>query len=313
MSNTVSTKMTLAPENRLYENINLSTYVCDFGNVVMNSVKVRTIIFTNIGPTPLELMFDTRAARAAGFTMPERPPKVQPNSEIAIKISYTAKNKIKYGRNKCLVPVEVRHGAKYCLELLSNITIPEITVENLTEDTLDFGKVIIGQRKTFFLRLVNDKEIPCAWTLNTRADGALTGGDKKKDENKFALTPASGIIPSGSKMIVEITFCPTGENLYQHRFTLNIAENPKPFHVPVKGNGAAANLEFFPTLLPIGPVLPYDNFSHAVLEVRNPSTYSTELFSLDFDKQYLEEEEILAYFDGFEGVDHLFVPVREPG
>lgn len=38
------------------------------------------------------------------------------------------------------------------------------------EDIIDFGKVLCGQRKTFYLRFLNEKEIPCTWSLNTRAD-----------------------------------------------------------------------------------------------------------------------------------------------
>lgn len=75
--------------------------------------------------------------------MPERPPKIAPHSELAVKISYTAKNKIKYGKNRCIVPFEVKYGAKYQLELISNITIPEIILEDI-EDAVDFGKVLCG-------------------------------------------------------------------------------------------------------------------------------------------------------------------------
>lgn len=39
-------------------------------------------------------------------------------------------------------------------------------------------------------------------------------------------------------------------------------------------------------------MLPYENFAHQVLEISNPSDYDTELISLDFDKQYLIEDEI---------------------
>lgn len=98
----------------------------------------------NVGPSPLEINFDTRAARAAGYTMPERPPKVMPNSDIIVKIAYTAKSKMKYGKNKCIVPVEIKNGARYNLEMLSNITIPEITLENVQDDCVDFGKVLCG-------------------------------------------------------------------------------------------------------------------------------------------------------------------------
>lgn len=112
---------------------------------------------------------ETRNARTAGYTLPERPPKILPHSDLTLKISYTEKNKMKYGKIKCVVPIEIKNGAKYNLELISNITIPEIKLENI-EDCVDFGKVICGQRKTFFVRFINDKEIPCQWALNTRAD-----------------------------------------------------------------------------------------------------------------------------------------------
>lgn len=89
------------------------------------------------------MSLDTRAARAAGYTLPERPPKVMPGGDLMVKISYTAKNKMKYGKSRCIVPIEIRNGAHYNLELISNITIPEITLENI-EDCVDFGKVLCG-------------------------------------------------------------------------------------------------------------------------------------------------------------------------
>jgi len=39
MNTTVSSKMHIGVENKLYEKIVLTTFVCDFGNVVINSVK----------------------------------------------------------------------------------------------------------------------------------------------------------------------------------------------------------------------------------------------------------------------------------
>jgi len=40
---TVGSHKFLGTETRLYENITLATYTCDFGNVVINSVKKRPI------------------------------------------------------------------------------------------------------------------------------------------------------------------------------------------------------------------------------------------------------------------------------
>jgi hydrocephalus-inducing protein len=48
---------------------------------------------------------------------------------------------MKFGKTKTLVPIEVKNGARYLLEMCANITIPEITIENI-EDEIDFGKVL---------------------------------------------------------------------------------------------------------------------------------------------------------------------------
>lgn len=47
----------------------------------------------------------------------------------------------------------------------------------------------------------------------------------------------------------------------------------------------------------MGPVLPYSPAAIACIEMRNPMEIPVELYSLDFDKQYLEEEEILKRLD----------------
>ena len=63
----------------------------------------------------------------------------------------------------------------------------------------------------------------------------------------------------------------------------------------------------------IGPILPYDGFSHAILEIKNPSEFDTELFSLDFDNQYLLNDEMVATYPHLEHQEFLLMPVRKPG
>lgn len=58
---------------------------------------------------------------------------------------------MKFGKQKTQVPIELRNGGKYMLVLIANITIPDIIIENFDE-VLDFGKVLVGQRKTVYLR-----------------------------------------------------------------------------------------------------------------------------------------------------------------
>lgn len=65
----------------------------------------------------------------------------------------------------------------------------------------------------------------------------------------------------------------------------------------MKGFGTAINLETLPPKIKLGPVLPYNNKTYAALEISNPSKYATEIVSLDFDKHFKDEMELLAAFE----------------
>ena len=180
---------------KIFEKIVVSTLICDFGNVVINSLKKKVIKISNTGQLPADLSFDTKAYKAAGFQItPEKITKLPPDQSAQIVISYQAKKNSKFGQQMTVVPIEIKNGPKYNLELRANITIPEITIENLNTDLIDFQNVIIGQRKTVFIRFVNNKEITCEWSLNSRIE--LMGCDKGA-ENRFQMSPNNGVIQPG--------------------------------------------------------------------------------------------------------------------
>ncbi len=56
-------------------------------------------------------------------------------------------------------------------------------------------------------------------------------------------------------------------------------------------------MDFVPDTTKLGPVLPYSTSAIACIEMRNPMEIPVEVYSLDFDKQYLDEEEILKRLD----------------
>ena len=74
-------------------------------------------------------------------------------------------------------------------------------------------------------------------------------------------------------------------------------------------------MEIAPNSLKLGPVLPYENNSIAEFELRNPMEQAIEVYSLDFDKQYIEEEEILKRIESFNAAtpEPIYLPLREPG
>lgn len=202
-------------EVRLYEKIYLASYLCDFGNVVINSVKTKQIKIVNNGSLPVEFQLDRKHYQSQGYIIqPERVSNLPPGDEAVLNITYQTKKNMKFGKTKTTIPIEVRRGSKYYLELVANITIPQIVIENVT-DTVDFGKVLIGQRKTFYMRFTNDKEIACEWFQSTRTE--LAQGEKK-EEPRFVLVPNAGCVQPDEKMIVEVQFTPLAEKMYQQKF-----------------------------------------------------------------------------------------------
>jgi len=93
----------------------------------------------------------------------------------------------------------------------------------------------------------------------------------------------SGFIAPGEKQKIEITFIPTQEKAYEIKFLLSIKENPKNFSIAAKGLGVSINLQVSPQQIQIGPILAYNQFAYQVLQVKNPTNYDTELYSLQLD------------------------------
>ncbi len=84
----------------------------------------------------------------------------------------------------------------------------------------------------------------------------------------------------------------------------------------VKGQGINNLVELIPDTIKLGPVLPYDTKTIEVFEITNPMEHAIELYSLDFDTQYLEEEEIIKRIENFGATgsnDPIFLSYRKAG
>ena len=67
------------------------------------------------------------------------------------------------------------------------------------------------------------------------------------------------------------------------------------------------NLDLKPLAITIGPVLPYEQFAYSILEIRNPSEYDTELYSLEYDTTYLKDEEMISSYPALEQSDFVLM------
>ena len=112
-------------------------------------------------------------------------------------------------------------------------------------------------------------------------------------------------------------FTPNGDKQFAQKLAFKCAQNSnKMFILNVKGQGIHYQLEMLPETIKLGPVLPYDRSAIQEFEIRNPMDQPIEIYSLDFDRQYIEEEDILKRVDNFlpnGSAEPLFLPLRKPG
>jgi len=155
-------------ETKLFEKLFLATWVCDFGNVIVGSTQKRVLKFKNVGDYLIEMGFESKVIKGTEYSITPDKCKLNPGEETNITVTLATKKNSKFGKLKHSVTLDVKNGAKYKLDIVSNLTIPEISVDGCTDGLVDFSKVLCGQRKTITLRFLNLKEIPCDWALNIR-------------------------------------------------------------------------------------------------------------------------------------------------
>lgn len=82
-----------------------------------------------------------------------------------------------------------------------------------------------------------------------------------------------------------------------------------------RGHGVNYALDVVENSIEMGPVLPYDKSSERVIQLKNLMPFPLEVFSTEFDKQFIEEEEILKRYDPLntDKGDPIFETLRKAG
>lgn len=143
------------------ENIQICTYVCDFGNVIISGSKKRSFRLTNVGKIPINFSFDKKLLGQAGISVDQdKGVKIMPNTSQLFTVVFTSRKQQKFGRTHFLIPIDIKNGPTYMIDFMANLTQPEL---NISTDNLDFEKVLINTRKTVKLRIENLKEVACEW------------------------------------------------------------------------------------------------------------------------------------------------------
>ena len=138
------------------------------------------------------------------------------------------------------------------------------------------------------LQLQNTSPVVAEWDFK-KAMGS------SKDEAKFRLEPRGGVLQPGQRCNVAVEFVPLEHRGHALKLPLKVNQSPKTKLIAFSGSGVQANVVFDPPLIDLGPILPYSAGDAGTVTMTNNSERPVEVYALDFDLGYLEEEEVLHF------------------
>jgi hydrocephalus-inducing protein len=63
-----------------------------------------------------------------------------------------------------------------------------------------------------------------------------------------------------------------------------------------KGKGLEPRVEFSKNSLEFEPILPHSNGDEQEIRIVNPCSFPIEIYNLEFDKNYLEDEKVKIFY-----------------
>ncbi|KAJ3270503.1 hypothetical protein HDV01_007759 [Terramyces sp. JEL0728] len=288
----------------------LCEYICDFGTVVKNSTTKKTFWITNSSNQPVSFNLNKSVLSVSGFTVePEKVKNLPPGEKLEFTVIFSAK----VDENECFLqlPVSIAGGPTVNINLKVAIAIPELKVSE--DDTVDFGELLCGYRKSMVLQIENTTAVPCEWNSKLLELDMPSKKLKKIINNGnqyFDTVPSSGILNPYEKSVITIRFFPSEEKLFDIQLPFQINLNPKLHSVRILAKAVKPIIEFEPPTVIAGPILPFGEGSEYRVTLSNPNSHPIELFSVDFDTQYKQEEEILKQLEGYEN-GMIYNPPRD--
>ncbi|XP_056381388.1 hydrocephalus-inducing protein homolog isoform X2 [Hyla sarda] len=302
----------------------LPEYLLDFGYVIIGDVRSHVIKITNTGYFPVSFRADRRGLAGTGFSVELDRVKNLPcyQTEIfQVKFDPQGAN-CSLGPVDAMMYIQVSGGPRFPVHLRALVTMPSVCV---SDERVEFTPVQCGQCQIRTIQLFNQFPVSCEWTVmsqeaEVKIDKHLPMHLRKKlrQEAKpkaaiFEMIPARDLLLPGQKKNVEIKFMPQEEKLYIQRLVLQVMQSSQRVMLLVQGQGLEPRLEFTPSVLELGPILPFSPGDDVEVLVRNPCSFPVEFYSLEMDKQYLEEEKILRILKGYDAQNTLLLPPRSPG
>ncbi|XP_044515296.1 hydrocephalus-inducing protein homolog [Gracilinanus agilis] len=302
----------------------LPEYILDFGYIILGEILTHYIKITNTSNLPVSFQAEKGALHDTGFSVHLDRVKHLPFCEsetCEVRCDPQAAN-VSVGNKEAILPIKVSGGPTLHICLRAKVTIPSLS---LSHDKVEFGIIQCGQCQVVTIQLYNDLPVSCEWSIhNPRQASKLDKrmpkylrkkllAELKPKRQAFDVLPVSGVLHSGDRRNVQVKFMPSEEKFYSQCLTVNIAHSTQKLNLFVQGYGLEPRLDFNPSVLELGPLLPYAPGDEAEVTVKNPCDFPIEFYSLEFDQEYLLEEKILRNLKGYDACNTILLPPRAPG
>ncbi|XP_041964608.1 hydrocephalus-inducing protein homolog isoform X2 [Alosa sapidissima] len=312
-------------KRRKLSKFTLPDYILDFGYVIHGKVLTHIVKVTNTGPCQVSFKADRRLLAGTGFSTELDKVKNLPYCEtetFEVKFDPRGAN-LDLGQVNTVMPIQVAGGPLVQVRLHAVVTMPSL---NVSTETLMFDSIQCGLCQLLTLQLHNQELVPCEWSI-TEEERPKKKIDKhiplhlrrklrleyRHPPVVFEVLPSSGVLLPGDRLNVQVKFSPAEGRAYSQNLVLSVAQSTQRILLLAQGKGEEPQLEFSTSVLDMGPVLSHSAGEEIEVLVRNPCPFPVEFYSLEFDKQYLEEERVLRVLKGYDAQNVLLLPPRAPG
>ncbi|KAG8523663.1 Hydrocephalus-inducing protein, partial [Galemys pyrenaicus] len=304
--------------------VQLPEYILDFGYIILGDIQTHIIKITNTSHFPVSFHAEKRILHDTGFSTELDRVKNLPYCETeTFEVRFDPQGAgLSVGNKEVSLPIKVAGGPTIHICLQAKVTIPTMT---LSCGKVEFATVQCGQCLVETVQLSNHLQVPCEWFVHDNKPvnklekhmpkylKRKLHAELKPKARIFEIQPTSGILDPGERSNVQVKFMPKEEKFYSQTLVFQIAQSAQKLTLLVQGQGLEPHLEFSPSILELGPLLPYAPGDEGEVVVKNPCNFPIEFYSLEFDQQYVIEEKILRMLKGYDSYNTLLLPPRQPG
>lgn len=271
-------------------------YICDFGTVIKNNTTRRKFMFKNIGHMPISFSLDKDHLESTGFSIELEKVKALPVGEcIEFIASFLGKLSLNV---KVDIPISIVGGPMIILCLMVTVSLPELNISD--RKLLNFDEVHTGYRKTIFTQIQNVSDVACDWSA--RPIEVWEGRRSKKPilaGAEYSVSPKNGTLAPMETVSLMVKFLPEESKTFEAFLPIRVQLSNKNYGFRLTGKGIMPEIAFTPAKISAGPVFPCGEGMDCKIMVENLSKLPLEFYSVDFDQQYLDEEEILRNVDSY--------------